>query len=84
MTGYQPIPHAAVALNTIEFSGGTSLDITKNSLRMFAHRPVLVWGLGTFPTVYTRYRSFYTNLFINEAHNNYDQLLVEMGCSGSG
>jgi O-antigen ligase len=38
--------------------------------------------LGTFPTVYPSYRSFHTNLFINEAHNDYAQLLVETGLLG--
>ena len=60
------------------------LDMAKDSLRMFYHRPVLGWGLGTFPTVYPRYRSFYSNLFINEAHNDYAQLLVETGLLGFG
>ena len=60
------------------------LKITKDCLRMFAHRPVLGWGLGTFPTVYPGYRSFYTNLFVNEAHNDYAQLLVETGLLGFG
>jgi O-antigen ligase len=63
---------------------GIRLDITKDSLRIFSHRPVLGWGLGTFPTIYPRYRSFYTNLFINEAHNDYAQLLVETGLLGFG
>ena len=49
---------------------------------MFLHRPVLGWGLGTFPTVYPSFRSFYTNLFVNEAHNDYAQLLVETGLIG--
>jgi O-antigen ligase len=60
------------------------LKITKDSLRMFSHRPMLGWGLGTFPTVYPSYRSFYTNLFVNEAHNDYAQLLVETGLLGFG
>jgi len=60
------------------------LDITKDSLRMFSKRPVGGWGLGTFPTVYPSYRSFYTNLFVNEAHNDYAQLLVETGLLGFG
>ena len=60
------------------------LKITKDCLRMFSHRPVLGWGLGTFPTVYPGYRSFYTNLFVNEAHNDYAQLLVETGLIGFG
>jgi hypothetical protein len=63
---------------------GIRLNITKDSLKMFFQRPLLGWGLGTFPTVYPRYRSFYTNLFINEAHNDYAQLLVEMGLLGFG
>jgi O-antigen ligase len=61
---------------------GIRLNMTKDCLRMFAHRPVLGWGLGTFPTVYPSYRTFYTNLFINEAHNDYAQLLVETGLLG--
>jgi len=60
------------------------LDINKDCLRMFFHRSILGWGLGTFPTVYPRYRSFYTNLFINAAHNDYAQLLVETGLLGFG
>ena len=51
---------------------------------MFAKRPIAGWGLGTFPTVYPSYRSFYTNLFINAAHNDYAQLLVETGLLGFG
>jgi O-antigen ligase len=63
---------------------GIRLNMTKDCLRMFAHRPVWGWGLGTFPTVYPSYRSFYTNLFVNEAHNDYAQLLVETGLLGFG
>ena len=63
---------------------GIRLNITKDCLRMFSHRPVWGWGLGTFPTVYPTYRSFYTNLFVNEAHNDYAQLLVETGLLGVG
>src|SRR3989475_10616573 len=61
---------------------GIRPQITKDTLKMFLHRPVRGWGLGTFPIVYPRYRSFYTNLFINEAHNDYAQLLTEMGLLG--
>jgi O-antigen ligase len=49
---------------------------------MFARKPVLGWGLGTFPEVYPQFRTFYTNFFINAAHNDYVQLLVEMGALG--
>ena len=65
-----------------ELSGGTRLDIDRDALRMFARKPILGWGLGVFPDVYPQFRSFPTNFFINEAHNDYLQLLVEMGGLG--
>jgi len=65
-----------------ELSGGTRIDIDRDGLKMFAQKPVLGWGLGTFPEVYPQFRSFYTNFFVNEAHNDYVQLLVEMGAAG--
>jgi O-antigen ligase len=65
-----------------EPSGRTRVQINHDGLRMFMDRPILGWGLGTFPTVYPQYRSFYTNLFINEAHDDYLQVLVEMGGLG--
>jgi len=65
-----------------DLNPGIRPQITKDSLKMFLQRPIWGWGLGTFPTVYPRYRSFYTNLFINEAHNDYAQLLTEMGLLG--
>ena len=67
-----------------DLDAGIRLNITKDCLRMFSQRPVWGWGLGTFPTAYPGYRSFYTNLFINEAHNDYAQLLVETGLLGFG
>ena len=65
-----------------EISGGTRLNIDRDTVKMFSRRPVLGWGLGTFPTVYPQFRSFYTNFFVNEAHNDYLQLLAEMGILG--
>jgi O-antigen ligase len=61
---------------------GTRFTIAKDSLRMFHDRPLMGWGLGTFPIVYPQYRSFYTNFFIGEAHNDYVQALVETGVTG--
>jgi O-antigen ligase len=65
-----------------ELSGGTRMDINRDALKMFELKPVLGWGLGVFPTVYPQYRSFYTNFFVNQAHDDYVQLLVEMGGLG--
>lgn len=65
-----------------EISGGMRLSIDRDALRMFRAKPILGWGLGTFPVVYPQFRSFYTNFFVNEAHDDYAQLLAEMGVLG--
>ncbi len=65
-----------------ELSGGTRLSIDRDCLRMWMKRPLLGWGFGTFPEVYPQYRSFYTSFFVNQAHNDYLQLLVETGLAG--
>ncbi len=65
-----------------EISGGVRLAIDRDSVRMFLQKPVLGWGLGTFPVAYPKYRTFYTNFFVNEAHNDYAQFLVETGVLG--
>ncbi|MBV8810934.1 MAG: O-antigen ligase family protein [Acidobacteriaceae bacterium] len=65
-------------------AGGDRLVIVKDSLRMIAARPVLGWGLGTFPVVYPSFRSFYTNYFVNATHNDYVQTTVETGVLGFG
>jgi len=67
-----------------EISGGMRSSIDRDAIRMFRNRPALGWGLGTFPTVYPQFRSFYTNFFVNQAHNDYLQLLAEMGILGFG
>ncbi len=65
-----------------ELSSGLRLSVTRDSLRMWTERPALGWGLGTFPTAYPPFQSFFSNIFVNEAHNDYAQLLVEMGGAG--
>ncbi|MGH9496994.1 MAG: O-antigen ligase family protein, partial [Candidatus Sulfotelmatobacter sp.] len=67
-----------------EISGGMRLSIDRDTIHMFRRKPVLGWGLGTFPVVYPEFRTFYTNFFVNEAHNDYLQLLAETGVLGFG
>ena len=74
--------HGAGLARIGDLNVGIRPQIVKDSLKMFAERPLLGWGLATFSIVYPRYRSFYTNLFVNEAHNDYAQLLVETGVLG--
>ncbi len=65
-----------------ELTGGVRLTIDRDCLRMWREKPFLGWGLGTFPIVYPQFRSFYTTFFVNQAHNDYLQLLVETGLAG--
>jgi O-antigen ligase len=65
-----------------ELSSDIRTYINRDGLRMFLKKPILGWGMGTFPVVYPEFRTFYTNFFVNEAHNDYLQLLVEMGVLG--
>jgi O-antigen ligase len=65
-----------------EINGGVRLNIDRDCLRMLIKRPFLGWGLGAFPIVYPQFRSFYTTFFVNQAHNDYLQLLVETGLAG--
>ncbi len=65
-----------------EINGGVRLTIDRDCLHMLLKRPFLGWGLGAFPIVYPEFRSFYTTFFVNQAHNDYLQLLVETGMAG--
>jgi O-antigen ligase len=67
-----------------DLSSDIRLAIYRDSLHMFTHRPILGWGLATFPDIYPQFRSFYTNAFVNRAHNDYLQFLTETGVLGFG
>ncbi|HEX8814018.1 MAG TPA: O-antigen ligase family protein [Terriglobales bacterium] len=65
-----------------EISDGMRINIDRDALKMIPQRPLLGWGLGSFVDVYPQFRSFYTNLIIDHAHNDYLELLVETGVAG--
>jgi len=65
-----------------DLSNDFRFQINRDTLRMFAQRPILGWGLGTFETVYPQFRTFYTNLLVDKAHNDYLQVLAEAGLIG--
>jgi O-antigen ligase len=75
---------ATVPSAQADLSTNMRIQINRDGLRMFWHKPMLGWGLESFPVVYPQFRSFYTNFFVNQAHNDYLQLLVEMGLLGFG
>ena len=59
------------------------LTILKDSLHLWARKPLTGWGLGTYPLVFPQFRSFYTSLFINHAHDDYVELIAETGVVGA-
>lgn len=65
-----------------ELEGGLRLTVDRDGMKMFAKRPILGWGLRVFPVAYPQFRSFFTDKIVNEAHNDYLQVLVEMGALG--
>jgi len=80
-----------VAQAFTRFRGDWSEDVTssrrlvilRDSWRLFTGHPVLGTGAGTFATVYTRVESLYDGKIVNHAHNDYMELLVEMGAAGA-
>jgi O-antigen ligase len=62
--------------------GNLRLMIAKDSMRIVGDHPLLGSGLGTFADVYPQYRTFYLVKYVNAAHNDYVQLLVETGLLG--
>ena len=58
---------------------GARYQVWKDTVRIFLHFPVAGTGLGTFPEVFPVYRSFATDLIYSRAHNDYLQLLSELG-----
>ena len=67
-----------------DVSADMRLNIARDTLRMFRTNPFMGWGVGTFADVYPQFRSFYTEAFVNAAHNDYLQVLAETGLVGAG
>ena len=65
-----------------ELSGATRLNMDRDALKMFAKKPVLGWGLGVFGEIYPQFSSYSSNLPVGMAHNDYLQVLAEMGLLG--
>jgi O-antigen ligase len=50
--------------------------------RIFVHHPILGSGLGTLVSVFPRYEPAYDGLLVDHVHNDYAELLAEMGMIG--
>lgn len=60
------------------------LLIHRDSIRMFLAHPFLGSGLGTFANAFPHYRVFYDGFFMDNAHDDYLEILLETGLVGSG
>jgi O-antigen ligase len=54
----------------------------RDTLRIFRDHPWLGIGMGSFETVFPRYRTFPTDLEWAHAHNDYAEALAETGAAG--
>ena len=55
------------------------VDALRASMKMIADRPWMGTGLGTWATLYPRYASIDTGVFMNQAHNDWAQWAAEGG-----
>jgi len=66
-----------------ESSQGSRVSMYRDTWQIFAHHPWLGTGLGTLRVVFPRYESYYYDgLIIDHAHNDYLELLADMGVVG--
>jgi O-antigen ligase len=63
-------------------SQDSRVSIYRDTWRIFLDHPRTGTGLGTLVAVYPRYASFYNGLTVDHAHNDYLELLAEMGIVG--
>jgi O-antigen ligase len=73
-----------VGARIVDVHDPARLLIHRDSIRMFAAHPLLGSGFGTFANVFPRYRVFYDGFVVNNAHDDYLELLLEMGLAGFG
>jgi O-antigen ligase len=58
-------------------------DLWRDALRMVPDFPLFGSGLNTFGTAYARYQGIWKQVWIGEAHNDYLQLLFDLGSFGA-
>ena len=56
--------------------------IHRDAVRMFLAHPLLGSGFGAFAVAFPHYRVFFDGFFVNHAHDDYLELLLETGLLG--
>lgn len=68
-------------------SFGGRADLYRDTWLMGRDRPLFGWGLGSYPTVFTRYNSQVPidrlPIYYEDAHSDWLQLFAETGCIGT-
>jgi O-antigen ligase len=54
-------------------------SLWKDTARLIGGHPLLGSGLGTFPVAFTRVQSTFLGKFVNHAHNDYLELVSDLG-----
>lgn len=84
--GYEPLARrfGSIKEGAGEYSVVTRVEYWRASWRMFLDHPALGVGLGAFPAVYPSYgRSSAKYERLEQAHNDYLQLLTDAGLAGA-
>jgi O-antigen ligase len=56
--------------------------MARGAAHVFTSHPIVGAGLGTLVAVYPRFETFYDGLVVDHVHNDYMELLAEMGLLG--
>jgi O-antigen ligase len=76
---WEPLYSRFAKISTEFTAERARLVLYKDTWRIFLHFPVVGTGVGTFMQIFPIYRTFFANDVYRYAHNDYLQLLSEMG-----
>lgn len=65
-----------------ELSRDRRVTMVKSAWHMFLVNPWMGAGLGTLVVVYPKYETFYDGRIVDHVHNDYVEVLAEMGIAG--
>jgi O-antigen ligase len=68
---------------TTEVTVARRWTMTKGTLRVFLAHPITGTGLGTLVVVFPRYDTDYDGKLVDHAHNDYAEVLAELGLPGA-
>jgi O-antigen ligase len=70
-------------LHTGDVSLSRRYTMDRGAAQIFLHHPIAGCGLGSLVAVYPRFETLYDGLVVDHVHNDYMELLAEMGLLGA-